>query len=221
MLSGRQMAAASRIRVHLPVYLLSAVLGVLEEHGLASAVDLHVHPKGPEDEKVVPVLTTKELGEQTSEYFYIRESKDLMIEDQNQNQGQHDANQGLNHIGMTLEQLPTQRQRAQNAEEDWCKEFPTIPSFPDPGHKGIGDRADVLPGTTEAGEWFETCDYSDDGSEPSTLPRPPEVDTGGAIVANGRAWRCENTKKELPVQKDFQRKKEQYIKQAREEMPSG
>ena len=73
MLSGCQVAATSRIRVHLPVYLLSAVLGVLEEHGLASAVDLHVRPKGPEDEKVVPVLTTKELGVQTSEYFYIRE----------------------------------------------------------------------------------------------------------------------------------------------------
>ena len=62
MLSGRQVAATSRIRVHLPVNLLGAVLEILEEHGLASAVDLHVHPKGPEDEKVATVLTMKELG---------------------------------------------------------------------------------------------------------------------------------------------------------------
>ena len=220
MLSGCQVAATSRIRVHLPVYLLSAVLGVLEEHGLASAVDLHVHPKGPEDEKVVPVLTTKELGEQTSEYFYIRESKDLMIEDQNQNQGQHDANQGLNHIGMTLEQLPTQRQRAQNAEEDWCKEFPTIPSFPDPGHKGIGDSAYVLPGTTEAGEWCESSGDSDDGRQPSTLPRPPRVTLVEPSSPMGGLGGARTPRRDYLL-KDLQRKKEQYIKQAREEMPSG
>ena len=162
--------------------LLAAVLKVVEEHGFADTVDLHLCPEAQEGLEVATGPSTQERGVQTTDSFYIGDKDDLVTEVEYGHGPCRDTGLQDGDFDLTSRLLQLQTPRVQDAEEAKVRNLPTIPPFPDFGASGKDDGVVVANREDPPGN-----------KRPATLPRPPEGSEPRAFQRGprlpGSTWR--------------------------------
>ena len=202
------MPSTSRIRVHLPACLLAAVLEVVEKHGFANTVDLHIHPEASEAREVASESDTKECGVQATDYFYVGDNEHLETEVQSSEHGWcsdiglQDGGIGLSprracsYIGDREDLLIEAQSAADGLSEDpgqhggGIEVPPEALLVPNQRQQDAEERSfGVLPAIPPLPDycstamddcgWFDAGEYSPSCMTPATLPRPPDDGTSG------------------------------------------